>query len=41
VLTRTWLADDRVLTKKQLSPFTDVQLDLVRRISEPRKEKSR
>jgi AcrR family transcriptional regulator len=40
-LTRTWLADDRVLTKKQLARFTDLQLDLVRRISEPRKEKSR
>src|SRR5262249_12776638 len=40
-LTRTWLTRDRVLTTREMERFTDLQLDLVRRISEPRKEKSR
>jgi AcrR family transcriptional regulator len=40
-LTRTWLGRDRVLTRRELARFADLQLDLVRRVSEPRKERAR
>ena len=40
-LTRVSLPDSRVLTKEELERLTDLQLDLFRRVSEPRKEESR